>query len=100
MTGSMISAYYLSCFPYPSSLKLWVNLSGRYDMSRILRDVRYASTLRTEDGKGYKEDAVVHWKVKVAGKEAVHRITAEGVSPFLLLDGCAEQVADCRGGHS
>ncbi|ORY78426.1 Alpha/Beta hydrolase protein [Leucosporidium creatinivorum] len=77
--GSMITAYYLSCFPHPH-IPLFVNLSGRYDMTRILTDSRY-SALRTEEEE-YDKKAVVDWKVKVAGKELSNRVTWEGLRSF------------------
>lgn len=75
----MISTYYLSRFPHPH-IPLFINLSGRYDMTRILGDKRYAA-LWTKEG-GYDKNAKVDWKVKVAGKELVNRVTWEGVSSW------------------
>lgn len=72
----MITAYYLSCFPHPH-IPYFANISGRYDLTRILKDSRYAALMRREGE--YDESAYVDWKVKVAGKDHVHRITHEGV---------------------
>lgn len=73
----MISTYYLSLFPHPH-IPYFINLSGRYDMTRILGDARYAALWTKE--QGYHKDVEVDWKVKVAGQEVVNRITWEGVS--------------------
>ncbi|KAK4048732.1 hypothetical protein OIO90_005725 [Microbotryomycetes sp. JL221] len=79
--GSLLSTYYLSKFPHPHVL--FVNLSGRYDMTKILRDDRYIA-LRT--GNEYIYDKEIEWKTRVAGAEHIKMINAEGLKSFAEWD--------------
>lgn len=74
----MLSAYYLSCFPNRPRIPLFVNLSGRYNMTRILKDKRYIG-LRNASGDDYDKEAVVYWRPRVAGQTLNLRITWQGV---------------------
>lgn len=71
--GSMVSGYYLCCRPHPP-IPLWVNISGRWDMTRILKDPRYT-------GREFWDTGEMEWRVRVAGQELVRTVTTAGVSP-------------------
>ncbi|SGY40497.1 BQ5605_C003g02386 [Microbotryum silenes-dioicae] len=75
--GSMLSAYYLSKRPHPP-IPLWINISGRYDMSRIMVDKRY--------GEEFWEKGEHLWKVRVRGKDIAQRVTREDVIAFASWD--------------
>ncbi|KAK4053669.1 hypothetical protein OIV83_001325 [Microbotryomycetes sp. JL201] len=79
--GSLLSTYYLSCFDHPHVL--FVNLSGRYDMTKILRDQRYVDLRR---GNEYIEGKTIQWKTRVAGADLERPIDAAGLRSFAEWD--------------
>lgn len=69
----MTATYYLSTHPSRPHVPYFVNLSGRYDMSRVLKaDSRWGDLIHP-DGT-YNKKAVVDWRPKVAGKELHQKI--------------------------
>ena len=79
--GSMISSYFLSTRPH-APIPLFVNVSGRYNMARILENRKYDADFAKQ---GYQD-----WEVKIAGKQASRRVTPAGVRSFLVAKGGRE----------
>ncbi|KAM0792150.1 hypothetical protein ACM66B_004848 [Microbotryomycetes sp. NB124-2] len=79
--GSLLSTYYLSCFDHPHVL--FVNLSGRYDMTKILRDQRYIELRRRNE---YIEGKTIIWRTRVAGADLERPIDAAGLRSFAEWD--------------
>lgn len=72
----MISSYFLSTRPH-EPIPLWVNVSGRYDMTRILQRTQYKEDFERQ---GYQD-----WHVTVAGKKVVKRMTPAEIQACVLL---------------
>lgn len=69
----MLCTYFLSTRPH-APVPLFVNVSGRYHMARILENRKYDADFEKQ---GYQD-----WNVKIAGKQVSRRMTPEGVRGF------------------